>query len=104
DASLGVGRIAHWDGSAWMTTEDRPAEQITGTGSDDVWSLAQGQLYHWSGLGPSTLQDSHTLSLFPLGAGAVGTMNDSHTVAVHPRGGAATSLPAPAPAGVSALW
>jgi len=104
DAALGVGRIAHWNGSTWTNTEDRPAEQITGTGSDDVWSLAQGQLYHWSGLAPGTLQDSHTLNLFPLGGAAVGTMSDSRTVTVHARGGAATSLPAPAPDGVSALW
>lgn len=105
--SLGSGRIAHWNGSAWMVTENRPGEQVAGTGADDVWSLAQGQLFHWSGLGAGALRDSHTLNLFPLGDTAVGTMSDTHLISVFARGGA-MALPAPAPApapdGVTALW
>jgi hypothetical protein len=103
DDALGSGRIAHWNGSAWLTTANRPAEQIAGTGADDVWSLAQGQLFHWNGLGAGTLEDTRTLSLFPVGAAAVGTMNDAHVISVFTRGGA-TSLPTPAPDAVSALW
>ena len=104
DDSLGSGRIAHWTGSAWLPTESRPAEQITGTGADDVWSLAQGQLFHWNGIGAGTLQDSHTLSLFPVGGAAVGTMNDGRKVSVFARSGATSSLPVLAPGTVSALW
>jgi hypothetical protein len=104
DDTLGSGRIAHWNGSAWATTENRPAEQIIGTGADDVWSLAQGQLYQWSGLGAGTLRDGHTLGLFPLGAAAVGSLNDDRTVSVFARTGGARSLPAPAPDAISALW
>jgi hypothetical protein len=103
DDSLGSGRVQHFDGNTWTTVETRPIEQLTGTGSDDVWSLAEGQLYHWSGLGPGTLRDSHTLDLFSLGPGAVGTMSDSHAVSVFARTGA-SSLAVPAPDGAGSLW
>ncbi|HET6146822.1 MAG TPA: hypothetical protein VFH68_04775 [Polyangia bacterium] len=103
DDGLGSGRIAHWNGSAWATTESRPAEQITGTGADDVWSLAQGQLFQWSGLGAGTLRDGHTLSLFSLGPAAVGSLNDNRTISVFARDGT-SALSAPAPDAVSALW
>lgn len=104
DDALGSGKIAHWDGGAWTTTETRPAERIAGTGADDVWSLAQGQLYHWSGLGPGTLLSSRALDLFPVGAAAVGTMDDAHAVSVLARDGGASVLAAPAPRAVAALW
>ena len=101
DDSLGSGRIARWDGAAWRTTESRPAEQIAGTGADDVWSLAQGQLFQWSGLGAAMPRDSRALTLFSVGATAVGAMSDSHAISVFSRGGA--TLPVPAPDAVSAL-
>jgi hypothetical protein len=105
DDAVGSGKILHWDGSAWLTTETRPAEELTGTGPDDVWSLAQGQLFQWSGLGPGTLRDSSTSSLFPVGAAAVGTMNDAHAVTLFAGGGGAgTSLPVAAPPEVSSLF
>jgi hypothetical protein len=103
DDAVGSGKILHWDGTSWLTTESRPAEQLVGTGADDVWSLAQGQLFQWSGLGPGTLRDSRTLNLFPVGAAAVGTMNDAHAVTLF-AGGGGTSLPVAAPPEVSALW
>src|SRR6266700_6441633 len=34
DDSLGSGRVEHYDGNAWTTTETRPIEQLVGTGSD----------------------------------------------------------------------
>jgi hypothetical protein len=104
DDSLGSGRIAHWANGNWTTTEQRPAEQIVGTGPDDLWSLAQGQLFHWNGVGAGTLEDSHTSNLFPIGTAAVGTLNDAHQISVFPRnnamGGPATLAPTP----VTALW
>jgi hypothetical protein len=99
----GTGRIMRFDGSSWRDIASQPAEQIAGTGPDDVWSLAQGQLHHWTGPGTGALVDSHTLNLFSVGSAAVGTMSENRVVSVRARSGV-TSLPAPAPEGADALW
>jgi hypothetical protein len=100
----GGGRIMHWDGTTWSQVAAQPAEQIAGTGPDDVWTLANGQLFHWTGPTSGSLQDSRTVSLFPVGAAAVGTVNDNRMLTVFARGGGVTALPSPVPDGVSKLW
>ena len=99
----GAGRIIRWDGTSWLDIASQPAEQIVGTGPDDIWSLAQGQLFHWTAPGAGTLHDSRTLNLFPVGTDAVGTMDDRQVISIVARNGTISS-PAAAPAAVSALW
>lgn len=99
----GAGRIMRWDGSSWGDIASQPAEQIVGTGPGDIWSLAQGQLFHWTGPGAGTLVNSRTLNLFPVGTDAVGTMDDGHVISIVGRNGT-TSSPSPAPDAVTALW
>jgi hypothetical protein len=99
----GAGRIMRWDGANWFDIASQPAEQIAGTGPDDIWSLAQGQLFHWTAPGAATLHNSRTLNLFPVGTDAVGTMDDRQAISIVARNGA-TSSPAAAPDAVSGLW
>ena len=96
--------MMRWDGSSWLDIASQPAERIAGTGPDDIWSLAQGQLFHWTGPGAGTLRDSRTLNLFAVGADAVGTIDDRQVISIFPRSGATSSSLAPAPDEVSALW
>jgi hypothetical protein len=100
----GTGRIMHWDGSSWGRVADVPAEQIAGTASDDVWSLGQTQLYHWTAPDVGELVDSHTASLFAVGATAVGTMNSNDRIVSIRVRDRVTPLTAPVPAGISSLW
>lgn len=93
----GTGGIYHFDGSAWARVEARPAEQMAGIGRSDVWSLAQGRLFHSNGVDPGVLISDRAESLFPVGADRVGFMNDAHAVSLLASGGVSTSLPAPAP-------
>jgi len=95
--SSGTGAIYHFDGSAWAKVEARPAEQLAGIGRSDVWSLAQGRLFHSNGVDPGVLVSDRVVSLSSIGKDAVGIMNDTHAVSLLASGGASTSLPAPAP-------
>jgi hypothetical protein len=104
DDSLGSGRVLHFDGTSWTTTANRPAEQLIGTGTDDVWSQAQGQLFQWSGLAAGTQRDGRTLDLFSAGNAAIGTLNDARAVSLFARGGGMSTLPALAPDAVMSLW
>jgi len=99
----GAGRMMRWDGNNWLDIASQPAERIAGTGPDDIWSLGQGQLFHWTGPGAGTLRDSRTLNLFAIGTDAVGTIDDRQVISIFPRSGATSSL-APAPDEVTALW
>jgi len=83
---------------------DVPAEQIAGTGRNDVWTLGQGQLYHWTAPDVGELVASHIASLFAVGPAAVGTMNsDDRTVSIRTRD-RVTPLTTPVPDGVVRLW
>jgi hypothetical protein len=93
----GTGAIYHFDGSAWAKVEARPAEQMAGIARSDVWSLAQGRLFHSNAAAPGVFVSDRIMSLSPIGTGAVGVMNDAHTVSLLASGGASTSLPVPAP-------
>jgi hypothetical protein len=99
----GAGRIMRWTGSgAWTDVATQPVEQMAGTGPGDVWSLAQGQLHRWTAPGVGAPAASRILNLFQVGPDAIGTMNDGRSISVVTRAGA-TTLPAPAPTGVSTL-
>jgi hypothetical protein len=95
--SSGAGAIYHFDGSTWAKVEARPAEEISGIGRSDVWSLAQGRLFHSNGVDPGVLVSDRTVSLSAIGTGAVGIMNDARRVLLLGSDGASTLLPAPAP-------
>jgi hypothetical protein len=101
--SSGTGAIYHFDGSTWDKVEERPAEQLAGIGRSDVWSLAQGRLFHSNGVDAGTFARDHIVSLSPVGTDRVGIMSDDRVVSLLGSGGAATSLPAPAPAAASTL-
>jgi len=102
DAS-GTGAIYHFDGSNWTKVEQRPAEEIAGTGRSDVWSLAQGRLFHSNGVEPGVRVSDGIVSLSAVGPGNVAVMNDAHAVSLLAGGGASTALSTPAPDGTSTL-
>ena len=94
--SSGTGAIYHFDGSVWTKREERPAAQLAGIGRSQVWSLAQGRLFHSNGAEAGALVSDDIVSLSPAGAAAVAVMNDAHEVSLL-TGGGATPLSAPAP-------
>jgi hypothetical protein len=102
DAS-GAGAIYHFDGSAWTKVEQRPAEAIAGIGRSDVWSLAQGRLFHSNGVDPGVRVGDGIVSLAAVGAGSVGVMTDAHAVSLLASDGAQAALSMPAPDGTSTL-
>jgi hypothetical protein len=90
------GGILRWTNGAWVVSEERRAERILGTGPDDIWSLAQGQLFRRSRLGTGALVDGDVVSLFPAGAGLVGVMDHDRHIQVR-AGETVTDLPSLAP-------
>jgi hypothetical protein len=96
DAS-GMGAIYHYDGSVWTKVETRPAQQLAGVGKSDVWSLAQGRLFHSNGVDPGTLVSEGIVSLFPAGPDQVGIMNDARQISLLGAGGLTMAIPAAAP-------
>jgi len=102
DAS-GTGEIYHFDGGIWAKVEQRPAQAIAGIGRSDVWSLAQGRLFHSNGVDPGAQVGDGIVSLSAIGTDSVGVMNDAHAVSLLAAGGASTTLSAPAPDGTSTL-
>lgn len=101
--SSGTGAIYHFDGSNWTKVEQRPAEEIAGTGRSDVWSLAQGRLFHSNGVEPGVRVSDGIVSLSAVGLDRVAVMNDAHAVSLLAAGGASTALSVPAPDGTSTL-
>ena len=101
--SSGTGAIYHFDGGSWTKVEQRPAEAIAGIGRSDVWSLAQGRLFHSNGVDPGVRAADGIVSLSPIGADHVAVMNDARAVSLLAGDGASTVLSAPAPDGTSTL-
>jgi hypothetical protein len=114
DPRTGAGATWRFDGAAWKKLDDRPAERIAGTGPEDVWSFAQGALYHRAGLDAATPglmapmgdgdgDGARALGLFSLATDGVGVMEVGRGVSLRTPGGT-TSLPQAAPDAVATLW
>ena len=109
DPRTGSGATWRWDGATWKKLSDRPAERIAGTGPEDVWSLAQGALFHWDGLdartpGAMMVDSARALGLFSIGTDGVGVMEVGRAVSLRAPGGGTTTLPKAAPDSVATLW
>jgi hypothetical protein len=102
DAS-GTGAIYHFDGSTWTKVEQRPAEEIAGIGRSNVWSLAQGRLFHSNGVDPGVRVSDGIVSLSAIGTDRVGVMSDARAVSLLTGDGAQAALSASAPDGTSTL-
>jgi hypothetical protein len=108
DPRTGLGATWRWDGLSWKKLADRSAERLAGTGPEDVWSLSQGTLSHWTGLDesqPGTMRDddARALGLFSIGRDGVGVMELNRAISLRASVGT-TTLPKAAPESVATLW